>query len=184
MARRSVWVQMQREAERRRRDAERAARALERERARREREATRQRAYDEKERKRQYLEERSAEADQLTHELAASVARLEGLLTSALALDDAVDFEALKEQPTPLPFEPGELATPLTPPVAEPPAPLGILQKLIPGAKAKHTQALEEAEKRHAEETSKYEQAERERAAAFARPKPSTRRRSRLRRSA
>jgi restriction system protein len=169
VARRSVWVQMQREAERRRRDAERAARALERERARREREATRQRAYDEKERKRLYLEERSAEADQLSRELAASVASLEGLLTSALALDDAVDFEALKEQPTPLPFEPGTLATPLTPPAAEPPVPLGFLQKLLPGAKAKHTQALEEAEKRHAEEISRYEQAERERQAALAR---------------
>ena len=125
MARRSVWVQMQREAERRRRDAERAARALERERARREREATRQRAYDEKERKRQYLEERTAETDQLNHELAASVEQLEDLLASTLAVDDALAFDSLKESPTPLPFEPGELAKPLTPPVAEPPAPSG-----------------------------------------------------------
>ena len=171
MARRSVWVQMQREAERRRRDAERAARALERERARQEREATRQRAYDEKERKRLYLEERSAEADQLSRELAASVASLEGLLTSALALDDAVDFEALKEKPTPLPFEPGTLATPLTPPVKEPPAPLGILQKLIPGAKAKHAQAVEETERRFAETLAQAVQAERDRQAAFAEAK-------------
>lgn len=39
MARRSVWVQMEREAERRRRDAERAARALEKERQRQAKEA-------------------------------------------------------------------------------------------------------------------------------------------------
>jgi restriction system protein len=171
MARRSVWVQMQREAERRRREAEKAARALEQERQRRAKKATRQRAYDEKERKRLYLEERSAEADQLSHELAASVASLEGLLTSALALDDAVDFEALKERPTPLPFEPGELATPLTPPVAEPPAPLSPLQKLIPGAKAKHAQAVEEADGRFAETLAQAVQAERDRQTAFAEAK-------------
>ena len=46
MARRSVWVQMQREAERHRREAEQTARALERERQRQAREAARQRAYD------------------------------------------------------------------------------------------------------------------------------------------
>jgi restriction system protein len=171
MARRSVWGQMQREAERRRREAEKAARALEQERQRRAKEATRQRAYDEKERKRLYLEERSAEAEELTHELAASVASLEGLLTSALALDDAVDFEALKESPTPLPFEPGELATPLTPPVTEPPAPLSLLQKLIPGAKAKHAQAVQEADGRFAETLAQAVQAERDRQIAFAEAK-------------
>ena len=159
---------MQREAERRRREAEKAARALEQERQRQAKEAARQRVYDEKERKRLYLEERSAEAEELSHELAASVARLEGLLTSALALDDAVDFEALKERPTPLSFEPGELAKPLTPPVAEPPAPLGILQKLIPDAKAKHAQAVEEADRRFAEMLAQAVQAERDRQAAFA----------------
>jgi restriction system protein len=168
MARRSVWVQMQREAERRRRDAERMARALERERLRQERAAARQLAYDEKEQKRQYLEERTAETDQLNHELTASVEKLEGLLASTLAVDDALAFDSLKESPTPLPFEPGELATPLAPPVRDAPVPLGILQKLIPGAKAKHALAVDEADKRFAETLAQAVQAERDRQTAFA----------------
>ena len=159
---------MQREAERRRRDAERMARAVERERLRREREAARQSAYDEKERKRQYLEERAAEAEQLNHEIAASVEELEGLLVSTLAVDDALAFDSLKESPTPLPFEPGELATPLAPPVRDALVPLGTLQKLIPGAKAKHAQAVEEADKRFAETLAQAAQAERDRQTAFA----------------
>lgn len=70
---------MQREAERRRRDAERAARALEKERQRQAKEAARQRVYDEKEQKRLYAEQRAYEAEQLTREIADRVEQLEGL---------------------------------------------------------------------------------------------------------
>jgi restriction system protein len=171
MARRSYWVQMQREAERRRRDAERAARALERERLRREREAARQRAYDEKEQKRQYLEERAAEADQFNDELAKFVENLESLLAFSLASNAVLAFDSLKEIPTPLQFEPGELATALTPPTRETPVSLGALQKLLPGAKAKHARAVEEAEKQYAETLAQAVQAERDRQAMFAEAK-------------
>ncbi len=162
---------MQREAERQRRDAERAARARERERLRREREAARQRVYDEKERKRLYLEGRTAEVDQLNRELALSVEQLEGLLGSTLTLNHKLDFESLKEKPEPLRFDPSKLAQPLTPPIYGPPAPLGVLQKLVPGAKAKHAQAVEDAQQRHAEEKAQFEQAERDREAALAQAK-------------
>lgn len=100
-----------------------------------------------------------------------SVEQLEGLLASTLTLNHKLDFESLKEKPEPLRFDPGELAQPLTPPIYEPPAPLGVLQKLVPGAKAKHAQAVEDAEQRHAEEKAQFEQAERDREAALAQAK-------------
>ena len=159
---------MQREAERRRRDTERAVRAQERERLQREREAARQRVYDEKEQKRLYVEERTAEADQLNDELAQFIEDLEGLLASSLASDAALAFDSLKESPTPLQFEPGELVTPLTPPVRVTPAPLGALKRLLPGAKAKYAQAVEEADKRYAETLAQAVQAERDRQTTLA----------------
>jgi restriction system protein len=168
MARRSVWVQMQREAERRRRDADRAARALERERVRRQKEAERQRAYDEKEQKRLYLEQRENEAQQRSDEVAAYVDELDGLLRDSVTRDAALDIELLKEPPASLVFEPGELATPIEPPVRQlPPAPAG-LGKLRPGAKAKHQQAVRDAESDYEEKLAKAVEAERERQAALA----------------
>ena len=122
MARRSVWVQMQREAERRRRDAERAARALEKKRQRQAKEAARQRVYDEKEQKRLYAEQRAYEAEQLTREIADRVEQLEGLVKASLSAEPSLDIEALKEQLATIPFDPGELATPIEPPVKTLPA--------------------------------------------------------------
>jgi restriction system protein len=161
MARRSVWVQMQREAERRRREAERTARALDRERLRQEREAARQRAYDQKQQRRIYLEQRVAEADQLNGQLASIVEDLEGLLAFSLARRATLDFDSLKETPTALPFEPGELATPIEPPVGLLPAPLSMLHKLVPGARAKHARLVQGAEQRNAEALARAVQAER-----------------------
>jgi restriction system protein len=167
MARNSYWVQRQREAERQRRDAVRAARTLERAQQQREREAARQLAYNEKERQRLYLEERAAQAAQLNHELGASVEQLEGLLKASLAVDDALDLESLKQKPAPLEFDPGDLAIPLTPPVEQPPPALGALQKLLPGASAKHAKAVEEAARAHAEAVAVFEQAEQKRQATL-----------------
>lgn len=168
MARRSVWVQMQREAERRRREAERAARALEKERQRQAKEAARQRAYDEKEQKRLYAEQRADEAEQLTREIADRVEQLERLLKASLSTEPSVDIEALKEQPATIPFDPGDLATPIDPPVKTlPPAP-STLGKLLPGAKAKYEQAASEAEARYADELAQAVEAERTRQAALA----------------
>jgi hypothetical protein len=146
MARRSVWVQMQREAERRRREAERAARALERERKLREKAAARQRAFDEKEQKRLYLDGRAQEADDMSRELVAVVDKLEGLLTTSLSADPTLELDALKETPVSIPFEPGDLATPIEPPIKTlPPAP-SALAKLVPGTKAKFAEAVAAAE--------------------------------------
>jgi restriction system protein len=148
MTRRSVWVQMQREAEHRRRDAERAARALERERQRQLKEAARQRAYGEKEQKRLHAEQRAREVEQLTQEITERVGQLDGLLTASLSTDTSFEIQALKEQPAKIPFDPGELAIPIEPPVKQLPPPPSGLQKLLPGAKAKHAQAVIEAEGR------------------------------------
>lgn len=164
----SYWVRAQREAERRRREAERLARERERERLRREREAARQHAYEEKERKRLYLESRAAEADEANRELVAVVEALEGLLAATLNVNDALDFESLKERPARIGFNPGELAQPATPPSYQAPAPLGMLQKLVPGAKAKYAQAVGAAEQSHADAMAAFEQAERDREAALA----------------
>ncbi len=168
MARRSVWVQMQREAERRRREAERAARALEKERQRQAKEAARQRAYDEKEQKRLYAEQRAYEAEQLTHEIADRVERLERLLRAALSTEPSLDIESLKEQPATIPFDPGDLATPIDPPVKTLPAAPSVLGKLLPGAKAKHERALSEAEARYVDELAQAVEAERARQTALA----------------
>jgi restriction system protein len=163
MARRSVWVQMQRDAERRRREAERAARALERERQRREKEAARQRTYNEKEQKRLYFEQRTHEADQLTAELVRRIDELEGLLSACLSTEPSFEIEALKTVPADIPFEPGELANPIEPPVQQLPPPLTGLQRLVPGAKAKHEQAASDVGARYAEELAKAVEAERDR---------------------
>lgn len=168
MARRSVWVQMQREAERRRREAERAARALERERQRQAKEAARQRAYDEKEQKRFYVEQRSHEAEQLTQELVERVDSLEGLLATCLSTEPSFEIATLKEQPATTPFEPGELATPIEPPIKQLPSPPSGLHKLLLGAKAKHAQAVAETEARYAEDLTQAIQAERDRQTALA----------------
>ncbi|HEY5195059.1 MAG TPA: restriction endonuclease [Solirubrobacteraceae bacterium] len=168
MARRSVWVQMQREAERRRREAERVARALERERVRRQRDAERKQAYDEKEQKRLHLEQRMNEAQQLTNEITEFVDELDGLLRTSLAKKIPLNIETLKEQSAPLKFEPGTLATPIEPPRLQLPTPPSGLERLRPGAKAKHAQAVSDAEASYAEMLAQTVQAERERRTALA----------------
>jgi restriction system protein len=168
MARRSVWVQMQREAEARRREAERLARGLERERVRQQRDAARQRADDEKERKRLYLEQRTREAEQLTTDITKFVDGLEGLLSTSLSKDPALALDTLKEHPASLPFEPGELATPIEPPVKHLPAPPSGLGKLRPGAKARHALAVSEAEATYADALAHAVQSEKDRQTALA----------------
>jgi restriction system protein len=151
---------MQREAERRRREAERAARALESERQRQVKEAARRRAHDEKEQKRLYAEQRTHEAERLTREIKERVDQLDGLLAVSLSADTSFEIQTLKEQPATIPFDPGELAIPIKPPVKQLPPPPSGLQKLLPGAKAKQAQAVTEAEARYAEELAQAVQAE------------------------
>jgi restriction system protein len=159
---------MQREAERRRREAERVARALERERKQREKAVARQQAFDEKERKRLYLEGRAQEAENMTGELMAVIDELEGLLTTSLSADPTVELSALKETPLSNPFEPGELATPIEPPIKMlPPAP-SALGRLVPGAKAKHAEAVAAAEAEYEKTLAHAVQAEHDREAKLA----------------
>lgn len=158
---------MQREAERRRREAERAARALESERQRQAKEAARRRAHDEKEQKRLYAEQRTHEAERLTREIKERVDQLDGLLAGSLFADTSFEIQTLKEQPATIPFDPGELAIPIKPPVKQLPPPPSGLQKLLPGAKAKQAQAVTEAEARYAEELAQAVQAERSRQTAL-----------------
>jgi restriction system protein len=167
MARRSVWVQMQREAERRRREAERAARALEQTRQRQIKEAARQRAYDEKEQKRLYVEQRAHEAEQLTREITERVEQLEGLLAISLSTDTSFEIQTLEEHPAAIPFEPGELVIPIEPPAKQLPPPPSGLGKFLPGAKAKHAQAVTEAEAQYTQELAKAVEAERNRQMAL-----------------
>src|SRR6202795_2721501 len=82
------------------REAERARRAYER--------AT---AAEEKEHKRLYLESRAAEVEAMNEQLDATVAGLEHLLGATLAVDDFLDFDALKEAADLPPFQPGSLGT-------------------------------------------------------------------------
>jgi restriction system protein len=158
---------MQREAERRRREAEKAARALEQERQRRAKDAARQHAYNEKEQKRLYAEQRTHEAEQLTREITERVDQLNGLLAASSSTDPSFEIQTLKERPATIPFDPGQLATPIEPPAKQLPPPPSGLQKLLPGAKAKHAQAVTEAEARYAEELDQAVQAERSRQTAL-----------------
>jgi restriction system protein len=158
---------MQREAERRRREAEKAARSREKERQRQAKEAARQRAYDEKEQKRLYAEERTHEAEQLTRETTRRVDQLDGLLAASLSTDPAFEFQTLKEQPATIPFDPGELAVSIEPPAKQLPPPPSGFQKLLPGAKAKHAQAMTDAEAHYAEVLAQAVEAERSRQTAL-----------------
>lgn len=73
----------------------------------------------------------------------------------------------MKEQPATIPFDPGELAIPIEPPVEQVPPPPSGLRKLLPGAKAKHARAVAEAETRYAEELAQAVQAEHNRQTAL-----------------
>jgi restriction system protein len=152
MARRSstaaLLAQHQRELERQARATEREQKARERERAARERDA-----------KRRHAEARAAEVEEMNADVEAEVAALEGILAATLTVDDHIDFDVLKEEPEIPPFQPGRLAVAERSPERDAfmPSPLSALSKLVPGAKAKHEQAVVSA-------TSAYEQAQREHA--------------------
>jgi restriction system protein len=154
---------MQRDAERRRREAARAARALEQARIRGEKEAARQRVYDEKEQRRLYLEQRTNEADHRSMEVAEDIHSLEALLAESLGGDASVMIDSLKEQATPISFEPGTLGTPVESPTQLLPASPSGLQRLRPGAKDKYAAAVSEAEAEYAKQLADAVEAERSR---------------------
>jgi restriction system protein len=142
----ATLAQMQREAERQRRQQAQAERraAADAERARRAYEGAA--AAEEKERKRLYVECRMADVALLNDDMQADLARLTSLLAESVAVDDFLDFEALKSV-EPLPkWDPGPLGVPTQPPSPEQfqPQPLTGLAKLVPGANQRFQQQWEE----------------------------------------
>lgn len=90
--------------------------------------------------------------------------RLHNLLRETLSVDDVLDFDALRAVPNIPPFDPGMLATPESGPALDDfvPRPPSGLQRLIPGASARHVREAEEGRARY--EQAVAEHAARERA--------------------
>lgn len=155
MARRSgfahAMAQSQREAEKRRKAQlrEQTQRARELERA--------QKAYEkaqalaEKEQARLYIESRIAEVELMNEQLAEQVSQLENLLNATLSVDDYFDLDGLKKEPTIAPFDAGPAGIAESPPdlAAYQPPSLSGLQKLVPGAKARHAEQVTQARQRY-----------------------------------
>lgn len=103
---------------------------------------------EQKERTRLYVESRIAHANLQNEELEHTVARLNTLLTEAVAVQHFLDVQTLKP-PLPNPvFTPGPLAITEPPPAPylyQPPAPTG-LQNLLSGAKEKYAQEIAKAQ--------------------------------------
>ena len=100
-------------------------------------------AVEERERKRLYVESRAAEVAAMSQAVEARVEVLGSILTSSLAVDDYLDFEALKEPPRLPAWPQSSVDVPATPPQLDaflPPEPSG-LSKVF--GKAKHEQAIE-----------------------------------------
>ena len=177
MARRSSFgyrmAQYQRELERQARAQQRAQMAAVREAERAEKAYARAQALDEKERKRLYVESRTAAVEAMNAELQAQNDELERLLRATLDVDDYLDFETLKAEPEIPPFQPGALAVSEAPPLIETfmPPPLSGMAKLVPGAKAKHEQAVETAKQAFEAATEAHAERERQREDALAEAK-------------
>jgi restriction system protein len=123
VAKTGLWAEIQRERARqqRLRDQELRAFRQKQERAQRERikaqkAAARKAAADLREAKRLYLEDRKAEAEEMSRVLQDRVTELDGVLTSGIRTAPLVTFRSLKRQETYPPFDAGPLGKPLSPP--------------------------------------------------------------------
>jgi restriction system protein len=126
VARTSVWAEIQRERARRQRLQEKefqvfrqAQERTQREQVRAEKAAARKAEADLKEAKRLYLEERKAEAEEMSQALQDRVAELDGVLTAGMRTGPLVTFRSLKRQETYAPFDPGPLGELLPSPLWE-----------------------------------------------------------------
>jgi hypothetical protein len=122
----------------------------------REREA----AVNERERKRLYVEDRKAEAADLTAAVTDQVIELESVLRDGLSNAPVDPFDELKRAFEAPPFDAGGLDKPLLPPEWEAPTPPGLWGRLT-GGRAQHRQDLdakrqeyEQARARHAADES------------------------------
>src|SRR6266699_2853683 len=101
---------------------------------------------DQRERARLYIESRIAHVSWQNEQLDQYVAQLGNLLNEALLIDSFIDLQALKQVPERPIFNPGQLGIAEPPPVLYMPPDLTGIQKLIPGAKEKHAQAVARAQ--------------------------------------
>lgn len=140
MAKSGLWAEIQRERARQQRLREQEFRAFrqageraERDRVKAEKAAARKAASDLKEAKRLYLEDRKAEAAEMTRLVEDRVIELDRVLTAGIRTAPLVTFRSLKRPEIYPPFEPGPLANPLPPPQWEqfaPPPPGGIRRRV------------------------------------------------------
>ncbi len=169
-----VLTAVAREAARQQRNQQRQAAAAQRLAARNaaawERESRRARAAADKEERTRYLEGRVVEVDGLNAELAAQLDGLREILTKTLRADDKIAFSSLQITEEYGAFTPpSELAAPATRPDRE--AYLrtvqvpGRLARLIPGAKKRHLEDLQEADERFEADDDRWRTGEAERAA-------------------
>ncbi len=114
---------------------------------------------DQKERTRLYIESQVAQVALKNEQLERDVARLENLLTEALAKDEFINLENLKQPPPIIPkFDPGSLIVPELPPLLQRylPPELSAIQKFIPGAKEKRVQETANAHERYQRDVKAY----------------------------
>ncbi|GER91621.1 restriction endonuclease [Dictyobacter vulcani] len=130
----------------------------------------RAKAAGQKEQARLYTESRIAQVQLQNEQLEQRKAALEHLLLDALSVDPYVDVQSLKQTPAFPPFDPGSIA------VAEVPPPpyiytvpeLTMLQKLLPGAKEKHAQEVAKAQEAYKTHLAEYSARENVRQQALA----------------
>ncbi|MFY1637137.1 restriction endonuclease [Solwaraspora sp. WMMB335] len=121
-------------------------------------------ADDDRQRKRLYTQARAAKVAAANANLRSRLSQLEELLAETLSVDDHIDLNRLKRSAKPPPFDPGDLATPLTPPRwsdFEPPEPAG-LGKMF-GGEIRHQQQLAEAQQAFERAKGEHEAAEAQR---------------------
>jgi restriction system protein len=123
VAKTSLWTEIQRERARQQRLQEQEFRTFrqtqeraQREQARAEKAAARKATADLKEAKRLYLEERRAEAAEMSQALQDRVTELDSVLTAGISTSPLITFRSLKRPETYPPFDPGSLGEPLPPP--------------------------------------------------------------------
>ncbi|MEX5635549.1 restriction endonuclease [Parafrankia sp. FMc2] len=155
MARRRGFVaELQRDAARRRREAEQAQRAAVREATRIDREAQqalresrRTQAASDRERARQHVQEREADASAQNAHLNLRIAELSTVLSSSLATSPGFPFDVLRQTPNAPAFDPDGLDVPAAPPDwadFEPPPP-GAVGRVFGGA-GRYERAMAQAE--------------------------------------
>jgi restriction system protein len=118
-----AWANLQRQRARQQRMDQQLQRSAAQAQARGQRElertrrlVQRQAAANERERKRLYIEDRRAQADETTADLAARVDELDALLASGLSRPTPVTFNVFRRTVPQMPFDPGNLRWPNVPP--------------------------------------------------------------------